>query len=82
MVAIGNNVALVTGASRGIGIGSETARRLAVAGTQVAVHGFRNRARVECVAANIESMGRTATVVIGHVGKVCDATRTADDVAD
>lgn len=80
MVEIGNRVALVTGASGGIG--SETARRLAIAGAQVAVHGYRNRTGAERVAAEIMAMGGKAIVVIGDVGDGADAARIADEVAD
>lgn len=80
MREIGNSVALVTGASGGIG--SETARRLASAGAQVAVHGFRNRAGAERVAADILAIGGKAIVVGGDVGDAADAARIADEVAD
>lgn len=80
MVAIGNKVALVIGASGGIG--SETARRLAAAGARVAVHGFRNRDGAERVVADIEAIGGTAIVVIGDVGAIGDTVRIADEVAD
>ena len=79
MIDLGKAVALVTGASGGIG--SETARRLAAAGARVAVHGYRNRAGAEKVAADIVSAGGEATVVLGDVGDCADAARIADETA-
>ncbi|HEX9711521.1 MAG TPA: enoyl-[acyl-carrier-protein] reductase FabL [Actinomycetota bacterium] len=58
--------AIVTGASRGIG--RAIALRLAREGADVAVAFFRNREGAEKTAAEIEEMGRRATVVRGHVG--------------
>lgn len=80
MGELDNTVALVTGASGGIG--SVTARRLAVAGAQVAVHGFRNRAGAERVAADINATGAKAIVILGDVGDAADAARIADQVAE
>ncbi len=80
MAQVGNEVALVTGASGGIG--GETARRFALAGAQVAVHGFRNRAGAERVASEIAALGGTAIVAIGDVGDAAAATRIADEVSD
>ena len=58
--------AIVTGASRGIG--RAIALRLAREGADVAVAFFRNREGAEKTAAEIEEMGRRATMVRGHVG--------------
>jgi len=58
--------AIVTGASRGIG--RAIALRLAREGADVAVAFFRNREGAEKTAAEIEEMGRRATVMRGHVG--------------
>ena len=79
MIDLGNMVALVTGASGGIG--GETARRLATAGAKVAVHAYRNRAGAEQVAADIMSAGGEAIVVLGDVADPADATRIADEAA-
>lgn len=79
MIDLGNAVALVTGASGGIG--GETARRLAAAGARVAVHGFRNRSLAEQVAADIVAAGSDAVVVLGDVADPADAERIADETA-
>lgn len=63
--------ALVTGASGGIG--SAICRRLAADGLDVIVHGNRNAARAEALAAEIRSAGGSAEVAIFDV---TDADRT------
>lgn len=63
--------ALVTGASGGIG--SAICRRLAADGLDVIVHGNRNAARAEALAAEIRAAGGNAEVAIFDV---TDADRT------
>ncbi len=65
MTDLTDRVALVTGASRGIG--AATAIRLAQAGADVALGCGRNRDRAEEVAAEIRNLGRRATVVAGDL---------------
>jgi enoyl-[acyl-carrier protein] reductase III len=59
-------VALVTGASRGIG--RATALRLGREGADVAVGFFRNREGAEKTVAEIEEIGRRAVAVRAHIG--------------
>jgi len=68
--------AIVTGASRGIG--RAIALRLAREGADVAVAFFRNREGAEKTAAEIEEMGRRATVVRGHVGDADKVSELVD----
>jgi 3-oxoacyl-[acyl-carrier protein] reductase len=65
MTDLTGKVALVTGASRGIG--AATAVRLAEAGADVAVGCGRNREAAEEVAGKISGMGRRAVVVSGDM---------------
>ena len=65
MTDLTDRVALVTGATRGIG--AATAIRLAQAGADVAVGCGRNRDRAEEVAAEIRNLGPRATVVAGDL---------------
>jgi enoyl-[acyl-carrier protein] reductase III len=78
--ALAGRVALVTGASRGIG--RAVALRLAREGADVAVGFFRNRQEAERTVAAVEEAGARAAVVRGHVGDpvraealVAEATR-------
>ena len=63
---IAGRVALVTGASRGIG--RAVALKLAVEGADVGVHYFRNREGAEKTAAEVEERGVRAAVLKGHLG--------------
>jgi 3-oxoacyl-[acyl-carrier protein] reductase len=65
MTGLTGKVALVTGASRGIG--AATAIRLARAGADVAVGCGRNRAAAEEVAGQITGLGRRAVVIAGDM---------------
>lgn len=72
--------ALVTGSSTGIG--AAVARELARLGASVAVHGNKNAAAAEAVAAEIRAAGGTAVVVLGDVSNSAAAAQiVADAVA-
>lgn len=60
-----NKVALVTGASRGIG--ARTAVELAKAGCQVAVNYHHSSAQVHCVLQEIQAFGGKAAAFQGDV---------------
>lgn len=72
--------ALVTGSSTGIG--AAVAKELARLGAAVAVHGNKNAAAAEAVAADIRAAGGTAVVVLGDVSNSAAAAQiVADAVA-
>lgn len=72
--------ALVTGSSTGIG--AAVARELARLGAAVAVHGNKNAAAAEAVAAEIRAAGGKAVVVLGDVSNSASAAQiVADAVA-
>jgi 3-oxoacyl-[acyl-carrier protein] reductase len=72
--------ALVTGSSTGIG--AAVARELARLGASVAVHGNKNAAAAEAVAAEIRAAGGKAVVVLGDVSNSAAAAQiVADAVA-
>lgn len=72
--------ALITGSSTGIG--AAVARELARLGASVAVHGNKNAAAAEAVAAQIRAAGGKAVVVLGDVSNSASATKiVADAVA-
>lgn len=72
--------ALVTGSSTGIG--AAVAKELARLGAAVAVHGNKNAAAAEAVAAEIRAAGGTAVVVLGDVSNSAAAAQiVADAVA-
>lgn len=68
--------ALVTGSSTGIG--AAVARELGRLGAFVAVHGNRNAAAAEEVAASIRAAGGKAIVVTGDVSKSGEAQKIVD----
>lgn len=76
---LNGNVALVTGASGGIG--SATAAALAKVGAAVALHYKSNRAGAEAALAAITKEGGRALIVKGDVTDLADAERIAAEVA-
>jgi NAD(P)-dependent dehydrogenase (short-subunit alcohol dehydrogenase family) len=74
-----NHVAIVTGASRGIG--AATARALAKAGASVAL-AARDAARLEQLAAEIEAAGGAALSVPTDIGNPADVERMVDLTLD
>ncbi len=70
-------VALVTGASRRIG--RSTALGLARHGADVVITARAARDEIEAVAAEIEALGRKATVVMGDVTNESDVARMVDE---
>jgi 3-oxoacyl-[acyl-carrier protein] reductase len=75
---LNNRVALVTGASRGIGAGIAIA--LAGAGSDVAVNYREQRAAAESVCAKIASLGRKAIPVQADVSRAQEITRMTREV--
>jgi 3-oxoacyl-[acyl-carrier protein] reductase len=73
MLRLEGKVALVTGASKGIGAG--IAKGLAAAGASVAVNYASDRRGAEAVAAAITASGGHAIVVQGDVSKSADVAR-------
>jgi len=72
--------ALITGSSTGIG--AAVAKELARLGASVAVHGNKNAASAEAVAAEIRAAGGKAVVVLGDVSNSASAAKiVADAVA-
>ncbi len=80
MTDLTDRVALVTGASRGIG--AATAVRLAQAGADVAVGCGRNREAAEQVAGKISGLGRRAVVVSGDMADPDVPRRIAVETAE
>jgi len=69
--------ALITGSSTGIG--AAVAREFGRLGVAVAVHGNKNGAAAEAVAAEIRAAGGTAIVVLGDVSKASEAARVVEE---
>ncbi len=73
MFSLEGRIALVTGASRGLGAG--IARSLAAAGADVVVNYARSVSKAEAVAEEIRAMGRRAVAVQADVGNEGDVRR-------
>lgn len=73
-------VALVTGA--GVGIGKETALRLAACGAKVALHVFRNRESGEEAVKQIQKMGQEAVLFQADLTESGAAERLVRDAAE
>ncbi len=80
MIDLTGKVALVTGSSRGIG--RATAIRLAEAGADVIVNYVTSRVAAMEVAAQIQSLGRTAYVVKADVSEDDDVASMIDFVSE
>ncbi len=78
MIDMTGKVALVTGASRGIG--KACALRFAEAGADVIINYVSNRQAAMEVAQQIEALGRTAYVIKADVGEVDDVESMLDFV--
>lgn len=76
MTRLDGKVALVTGASRGIGRG--IARRLALDGAAVAVNYRSDRDAAEALVSEIEEAGGKALAVTGDVASAADVTAMID----
>lgn len=76
---LSGRAALVTGASRGIGLGIASA--LAAAGARVAVMA-RNAADIEAAAQSIRDAGGEALPITGHVGRAEDVERAVTAVME
>ncbi|NPD70049.1 glucose 1-dehydrogenase (plasmid) [Lichenicola cladoniae] len=79
MAQLSGKVALVTGASKGIG--AAIAEALAAAGAAVAVNYSSSREGAEAVVARIEEAGGRAVAVGGDVGKPGEAKRLVSEAA-
>ena len=78
METLQGKIALVTGASRGIGRGIAVA--LAAAGADVAVNYHSRSADAEAVTAEIEGMGRRCISVQADVSRAADVQRLVESV--
>ena len=77
MYDLQDKVAIVTGASKGIGAG--IAKHLAQAGAAVAVNYASSRADADRVVAEIEALGGRAIAVQGDVSRAADVTRMFEE---
>jgi len=78
MTDLSNKIALVTGASRGLG--RAAAARLAQAGARVIVHYSASRDAAESIAAEIRSKGGTADLIAADLSAVDGAHKLAEAV--
>src|SRR3954449_8965730 len=76
MGKLAGKVAVVTGASKGIGAG--IARSLAAEGATVVVNYASSKAGADSVVASIEAAGGKAVAVSGDVSKAADARRIVE----
>jgi glucose 1-dehydrogenase len=80
MVKLADQIALVTGASRGIG--RATALALAAEGANVALTYRSHPEEAETVADEIRALGREALVIAGDVADEDQVQKAVDDVVD
>jgi 3-oxoacyl-[acyl-carrier protein] reductase len=78
MIKLENEVAIVTGASRGIG--AEIARKLALCGCRVAVNYNKSREKAEQLVDEIKQTGGTAIAVQADVTKTDEVNKMVESV--
>lgn len=75
---MGNKVALITGGSRGIGLG--IAKSLAKEGIHLAINGMRDQASVEDVLSELKEMGVDCIYCQGNVAEEVDRSRILNQI--